>query len=140
MHSSRRSFLGLLASALVLDPERLLWVPGKKLVSIAKLRNPVIRIIEINHKMSDAATLINVGEQQFRNKFRSNAASYLQDRELFSVGGQTMFPVAGGGRMDYELAGTTKTHTYVMAKDFNSRLEEAARFPWDSIPDVVLHA
>jgi hypothetical protein len=29
----RRGFLGVLAAA-VLDPERLLWVPGRKLVSI----------------------------------------------------------------------------------------------------------
>lgn len=30
---NRRSFLGLMA-AFVADPERLLWVPGKKLISI----------------------------------------------------------------------------------------------------------
>ncbi len=37
--TSRRTFLGGLAGLIagaVLDPERLLWVPGKKLISIAK--------------------------------------------------------------------------------------------------------
>lgn len=36
---NRRGFLGLFsgaAAALVLDPERALWIPGKKLVSIPK--------------------------------------------------------------------------------------------------------
>lgn len=33
---NRRSFFSLLASALVLDPERVLYVPGKKLISIPK--------------------------------------------------------------------------------------------------------
>jgi|SRR5579863_593451 len=33
---SRRSFLAAFAAGLVLDPERLLWKPGKKLISIPK--------------------------------------------------------------------------------------------------------
>ena len=37
---NRRGFLSMLAGA-VLDPERLLWVPGKKLISIPK---PVAKI------------------------------------------------------------------------------------------------
>jgi hypothetical protein len=32
----RREFIGLLAGAFALDPERLLWTPGKKLISIPK--------------------------------------------------------------------------------------------------------
>ncbi len=32
---NRRGFLGLLACA-ALDPERLLWIPGRKLISIPK--------------------------------------------------------------------------------------------------------
>ena len=32
----RRAFLSSLIAAAVLDPERLLWVPGKKLISIPK--------------------------------------------------------------------------------------------------------
>lgn len=39
MQTNRRGFLSLLASGLagaVLDPDRLLWVPGKKLISIPK--------------------------------------------------------------------------------------------------------
>jgi hypothetical protein len=31
---NRRSFLAVLAAAFVGDPERLLWLPGKKLISI----------------------------------------------------------------------------------------------------------
>jgi hypothetical protein len=34
MKISRRGLLGMLAGGLVLDPERALWVPGKKLISI----------------------------------------------------------------------------------------------------------
>ncbi len=39
---NRRGFLGLFASALLLDPERLLYVPGKKLISIPKPQQPLI--------------------------------------------------------------------------------------------------
>lgn len=38
---NRRSFLASVAAALVLDPERALWVPGKKLISIPKPRPPI---------------------------------------------------------------------------------------------------
>ncbi len=31
---NRRDFFGTLVASLALDPERLLWVPGKKLISI----------------------------------------------------------------------------------------------------------
>lgn len=34
--TSRRGFLASVAAALTLDPERALWVPGKKLISIPK--------------------------------------------------------------------------------------------------------
>lgn len=33
---NRRSFLAAMAGAFVADPERLLWVPGRKLISIPK--------------------------------------------------------------------------------------------------------
>ena len=33
---NRRGFLGAIAGGLVLDPERLLWRPGRKLISIPK--------------------------------------------------------------------------------------------------------
>jgi len=36
MNLSRRGVLAFLAAGLALDPERLLWVPGKKLISIPK--------------------------------------------------------------------------------------------------------
>ena len=35
---NRRFFLGSLLATATLDPERLLWVPGKKLISIPKPR------------------------------------------------------------------------------------------------------
>lgn len=34
--NTRRGFLATLIGAAVLDPERLLWVPGKKMISIPK--------------------------------------------------------------------------------------------------------
>jgi hypothetical protein len=34
--TNRRAFLATLAAALVLDPERALWVPGKKLISLGR--------------------------------------------------------------------------------------------------------
>lgn len=39
---NRRNFLSLLAASLTLDPERLLWTPGKKLISIPKPKPPMI--------------------------------------------------------------------------------------------------
>lgn len=49
--TSRRGFLGLLATVAAgatLDPERLLWVPGAKLISIPKTRSmaDILREIE----------------------------------------------------------------------------------------------
>ena len=43
---NRRSFLAGLATAFVVDPERLLWVPGKKTISIPKPR-PFIAGIDL---------------------------------------------------------------------------------------------
>src|SRR6266478_5393555 len=59
---NRRGFLGLLAAGLALDPERLLWRPGAKLISIPaprirvgnmlltleELRREVLRILQRN--------------------------------------------------------------------------------------------
>ncbi len=44
----RRGFLGALFSALVLDPDRALWVPGKKLISIPKPRPLELHEIALN--------------------------------------------------------------------------------------------
>lgn len=38
---NRRAFLSALAAAFVLDPEKLLWQPGAKLISIARPRRIV---------------------------------------------------------------------------------------------------
>lgn len=51
MTHSRRGFFSLLggaAAALTLDPERALWVPGKKLISIPRMiyGKPGIRIVD----------------------------------------------------------------------------------------------
>lgn len=46
---SRRGFLASLAAAFVTDPERLLWVPGKTLISIPrpKLVTPMLDQINV---------------------------------------------------------------------------------------------
>src|SRR5262245_30870557 len=43
---NRRGFLGTLLSAAVLDPEKLLWVPGQKLISIpsGKVLEPAVEM------------------------------------------------------------------------------------------------
>lgn len=38
---NRRGFLGALAGALTLDPERLIWTPGAKLISIPRPRRGI---------------------------------------------------------------------------------------------------
>lgn len=50
MNLSRRGFLGAIAAALVADPERLLWVPGKKIISIPKPQRVSITAEEIIHQ------------------------------------------------------------------------------------------
>jgi len=44
MNINRRSFLSAAAAALVLDHERLLWVPGRKVYSIPKPQPTTIRL------------------------------------------------------------------------------------------------
>ena len=40
---NRRSFLSMLAATAVLDPERLLWVPGAKTIFIpARVKKPIV--------------------------------------------------------------------------------------------------
>ncbi len=38
---NRRGFLGAIIAGLAFDPERLLWVPGKKLISVPKPRTTI---------------------------------------------------------------------------------------------------
>jgi hypothetical protein len=40
---SRRLFLSILGSAAAFDPERLLWMPGKKVISVPALRRKELR-------------------------------------------------------------------------------------------------
>ena len=54
---NRRGFLATLAAAFVADPERLLWVPGRKLISIPPKPlypgggNRILTISEITNEM-----------------------------------------------------------------------------------------
>lgn len=52
---NRRSFLSALAAAFVVDPERALWVPGKKLISIPvatrEHRSTFLTVSVIGHAM-----------------------------------------------------------------------------------------
>lgn len=87
MHSSRRWFLGLLASALVLDPERLLWVPGKKTISIPRPQ--------------DTGTIITIpGEWWYgsnhdyllrANRLMSSIGKIQNGREILESEGMTIF-------------------------------------------------
>lgn len=49
---TRRGFLGLLAAGLALDPERLLWRPGAKLISV-----PAPRLLPLHRKWIVDGTL-----------------------------------------------------------------------------------
>lgn len=44
---NRRGFLGAIAAALVLDPERALWVPGAKKISIPKPPIPFLAVGDV---------------------------------------------------------------------------------------------
>lgn len=56
MKINRRSFLAAAAAALVMDPERLLWIPGAKVYSIPKPQpvtvhlayHPLLRVISLS--------------------------------------------------------------------------------------------
>ncbi len=43
---NRRSFLATIAAGLALDPERALWVPGKKLISIPRPKRKLYMITD----------------------------------------------------------------------------------------------
>ena len=58
---NRRGFLGLLSAALTLDPERLLWRPGAKLISIPQPR-PIMEWVNIEVN-------VDVGYAQLRDTF-----------------------------------------------------------------------
>jgi len=55
--TSRRGFLGAIAAALVLDPERALWVPGAKKIFLPPARAGLLVPVEVAR-----AALFNVGD------------------------------------------------------------------------------
>lgn len=57
---NRRGFLGLLGAAVtgaVLDPEKLLWRPGAKVISIPKVEIPEIALSPISFDVGDVITI-----------------------------------------------------------------------------------
>lgn len=56
---NRRAFFASLVAACVLDPERLLWVPGKKMISIPapKFEPAVIAHLLQQFKLGDIVTI-----------------------------------------------------------------------------------
>ena len=61
--TNRRSFLAGLAVAFVADPERLLWVPGKKLISIPKPSG--MQVISITIQVNGAWSTKGFGDGEF---------------------------------------------------------------------------
>lgn len=51
MTTSRRDFIAVIAAAFVVDPERMLWVPGKKLISIPESPGHYLTVQEITSGM-----------------------------------------------------------------------------------------
>lgn len=71
---NRRGFFGSLAAiaaTAVLDPERLLWVPGKKLISIPAPRPIyVIRIEEVRDVQTHELLGVHLVEAMTRTEYR----------------------------------------------------------------------
>ena len=70
MDSTRRGFLASLAAALTLDPERLLWVPGKRVVSIPKPARVGVTLTELlaaNVEAVRKTTMPRIFELQYQN-------------------------------------------------------------------------
>lgn len=90
---TRRSFFGMLAAGLAaaVDPERLLWVPGRKLISIPKSRSQFVdprvisveflRLFKIN--MERAAAINREFDREFAGQWSSTDA--LQVGDTFTV-------------------------------------------------------
>lgn len=78
---NRRGFMGALAGALALDPERLLWVPGKKLISVPKPTDHQDIIAYLQKRMDEA--LLTFQEELFRMNHESIGVAFdRMDREL----------------------------------------------------------
>lgn len=59
--TSRRGFLGAIAAALVLDPERALWVPGAKKIFLPPAPRPVVL-----HPMFNVGDVVVFGDDTQR--------------------------------------------------------------------------
>ena len=73
---NRRSFLSALAASLVLDPERALWVPGKKLISIPPLGHrwvkKLISIPPLGHRFLPLAYITEAFLRQLKHDMQFN--------------------------------------------------------------------
>jgi hypothetical protein len=63
---NRRSFLGAILASAVLDPERLLWRPGAKLISIPKPQAPVTSGWSASPVLIRKGDVIMIGGGQYR--------------------------------------------------------------------------
>ena len=75
---NRRLFLGAIASAFVADPERLLWTPGRKLISIPKPRGnvllmPEIIAVEMYRALQDQLVFARVVSREYDRTFDPDA-------------------------------------------------------------------
>lgn len=125
---SRRGFLGFLGAAVAsatLDPERLLWVPGEKLISIPKAKEPLLQTIELRPSLiADWRSM----EQSMLKKFPG--------REFYDVQGQEMFP-------SYDKNGNLESSyvAFLLASDWKNRKQEFDQRPIHSRrPDYVIYA
>jgi hypothetical protein len=66
---NRRGFLGLLAGV-VLDPERLLWVPGRKLISIPQPKHyTAVQLIYDANRRLMCEGVFRLGDEDCANAF-----------------------------------------------------------------------
>lgn len=71
--TSRRGFLGAIAAALVLDPERALWVPGRKHISIPApvflAVGDIVQLAPFTERYivtTEARSIARIGDARFR--------------------------------------------------------------------------
>jgi hypothetical protein len=130
---SRRGFLGTVAAALVLDPERALWVPGKKLISVPKAKMPLIEMVEIRGSHFGVANIC--GGDFGIESLEARIAGKFPGRELFSFQGQRIFPSC-------DMDGTVGVNqfAYVLAADWKTRMDEYAEIRVRLRPDHIVYA
>ncbi len=83
--SSRRNFLSMLAASFALDPERLLWKPGAKLISIPKAVEFTPLLDQINIE-----TLMHLRRDMLYDNFFTDAAWRKSARYAAMDGGETL--------------------------------------------------